>query len=353
MSTRITQSVTNRTYLSNLTKATNNKNRQMEKIQTGRDFERVSDHVSAGLNAISIRSKLYKNEQMTENIATAYEQLSNAENNLTSINDILITVQGEVMKALNGTNPEGSDVIFDSIFENSKESIADLANGKFNDKYILGGSNIEKQPFSFDDDGMLLYQGVRMDSVVSDSGQFKYDVGGTLTRVPYSEDTFIDIGLDIKVENGKIDPQTAYKVSVSGLSTLGYGTTDLKYTDSDGSIKTYSGISNNIVDIITEMQKAYKDGDMDKLDALRGHMNKRMDQMMSEVAIIGTRCQFLDATTQRLENDNISLHKMQQDTEGIDDATEIMYYQQYDYAMNLTLQFGSSVIPKSLMDYIV
>ena len=101
------------------------------------------------------------------------------------------------------------------------------------------------------------------------------------------------------------------------------------------------------------MQNAYKAGDLDKLDALRGHMNTRMDQMMSEVSIIGTRCQFLDATTQRLENDNISLHKMQQDTEGIDDATEIMYYQQYDYAMNLTLQFGSSVIPKSLMDYIV
>lgn len=353
MSSRITQSVTNRTYLSNLSKATNNKNRQMEKIQTGRDFERVSDHVSAGLNAISIRSKMYKNEQMQENINTAYEQLSVAENSLRSINDILITVQSEAEKALNGTNPEGSEVVFDSIFSNSRDSIINLANGKYNDKYILGGTNVEKQPFSYDDDGMLLYHGIRTDSMVKDSGQYKYDVSGTMTKVPYSEDSFIDIGLDIKVVNGQIDPQTAYKVSVSGLSTLGYGTTELKYTDAAGNEKTYSDVSNNIIDIITEMQKAYNAGDMDKLDALRGHMNKRMDQMMSEVAIIGTRCQFLDATAQRLENDNISLHKMQQDTEGIDDATEIMYYQQYDYAMNLTLQFGSSVIPKSLMDYIV
>ena len=348
MSVRITQGVSNRAYLTNLNTSQYDMNKAMQKVETGRAFEKVSEDVSAGTNALAIRSRLYKNEQVQENIKVASEQLGVAEENLLAINEVAVNVQSEVLRALNGTNTVIGKDIFLSVLDNSKRSVMNFANSRYNDKYILGGTNAATQPFNCDENGKLTYNGVTIEDIEKNDGV--YEVDGEV--VPYNDDVYMDIGLDIKVVNGKVDPKTAYKISVSGLETLGYGKSEVVYENSAGEELTYE-VSNNIYDIITEMSDALQNDDMDKLSALYGHMNDRLDDMMKEVSNIGTRCQFLDTTLARLEDENISLNPMQQNTEGIDDATEIMNYMSYRYAWNLTMQFGSSVIPKTLMDYVV
>ncbi len=348
MSVRVTQGVVNRNYLTNLNGSQHAMNKAMEKVNTGRSFIKASDNVSDATSALSIRSRLYKNEQVRENIQTATEQLSIAEDNLLAINEVAVTVQSEVLRALNGTNDVIGKDIFLSVFENSKRSILNFANSRYNDKYILGGTNAASQPFSVDDNGRVTYNGVTAEEIEKNNGV--YEANGE--TVPYSKDTFIDIGLDITVVNGKVDPKTAYNISVSGLETLGYGTSEVVYESKSGEELTFE-VPNNIYDIITDMSDALENGDNERLSALYEHMNDRLDQMMKEVSGIGVRTQFLDSTLSRLESENISLNQLQQNTEGIDDATEIMNYMSYQYAWNLTMQFGNSVIPKSLMEYVI
>ncbi len=347
MSVRITQNVTNRSYLTNLNNTQYSMNKAMDKTQSGRAFEKISENVSSGIKAMSIRSKLYKNEQVTENVQVASEQLKVAEDNLIAVNDILSTIQSEVLKAINGTNPESNNEIFKAVMENSKDSILKLANGKYNDKYVMGGTNISKAPFTCDSNGKLQFNGINVEDIEKNGGTFENNGN----KVPYCDESYIDIGLDIKVTNGIVDPRTAYRVSVSGLDSLGFGKTQLEYEKKDGQKETYE-FSNNIYDIITDMSQALNDGDMDKMGALYEHMGNRISNLMTNVSDIGMRSKFLDTTSQRLENENLSLNQMQKDTEGIDDATEIMNFMNYKYAWNLTMQFGNSVIPKSLMDYV-
>ncbi len=347
MAIRITQNVTNRSYLTNLYNTQNSMNKAMDKTQSGRAFNKVSENVSSGIKAMSIRSKLYKNEQITENVQIASEQLKVAEDNLIAVNDILSTIQSEVLKAINGTNPDSNNEIFKSVMENSKDSILKLANGKYNDKYVMGGTNISTAPFTCDSNGKMQFNGINIEEIEKNGGSFEHNGN----KIPYCGESYIDIGLDIKVTNGDIDPRTAYKVSVSGLDSLGFGKSEINYEKKDGQKVTYE-FSNNVYDIITDMTQALGDGDMDKMGALYEHMGNRISNLMTNVSDIGMRSKFLDTTAQRLENENLSLNQMQTDTEGIDDATEIMNYMNYKYAWNLTMQFGNSLIPKSLMDYV-
>lgn len=347
MSVRITQNVTNRSYLTNLSNTQYSMNKAMDKTQSGRAFQKVSENVSSGIKAMSIRSKLYKNEQITENVNIASEQLKVAEDNLLAINDILSTIQSEVLKALNGTNPESNNEIFKSVMENSKDSILKLSNGKYNDKYVMGGLNISTTPFTCDSNGKFQFNGINVEDIAKNDGFFEYNGD----KIPYSGESYIDIGLDINVSKGQVDPRTAYRVSVSGLDSLGFGKSQIEYEKKDGQKETYE-FSNNVYDIITDMSQALNDGDMDKMGALYEHMGNRISNLMTNVSDIGMRSQFLETTAQRLENENLSLNQMQKDIEGIDDATEIMNYMNYQYAWNLTMQFGNSVIQKSLMDYV-
>lgn len=347
MAVRITQNVTNRSYLTNLTNTQYSMNKTMDKVETGRAFTKVSEDVSAGVKALSIRSRMYKNDHVTSNVEIANEQLKVAEDNLLAVNDILSSIGSEALKVMNGTNmPQGKE-IYKSVLESSKDSILKLANGKYNDKYVMGGTNISTQPFTHDDEGHMLFNGIRVSEIEKNNGI--YESGGD--PVPYSGESYIDIGLDIKVVNGVVDPRTAYRVSVSGLNSLGHGTSQIDYETIDGTKKTYE-FSNNVYDIITEMSDAIENEDIDKVGALYDHLNKRMDVLTTDISDIGMRSKFLETTVSRLENENMSLNQLQTDTEGIDDATEIMNYMSYRNAWNLTLQFGNSIIPKTLMDYV-
>jgi len=347
MSIRITQNSVNRSYLSNLSNSQYSMNTAMDKVQSGRAFTKVSENVSAGTKALNIRSKIYKNEQVRDNVAVANEQLTVAEDSLVSINEIVGNIRAEVLKVLNGTNTKVGEEIYTTVLQNSKDSILKLANCKYNDKYIMGGTNIKTQPYTVDANGKFQFNGVNVEDIELKNGKFESNG----TSVPYSSDTYIDIGLDICVVNGVVDPRTAYKVSVSGLDSLGYGKSDITYKDMSDNEKTYE-VSNNVYDVITDMSKAIEDGDMDKLSALYDHLGNCANKLATNVSDIGMRCSFLDATLSRLENESLSLSQMQKDTEGIDDATEIMNYMNYKYAWNLTMQFGSNVIPQSLMDFI-
>ena len=347
MSTRITQNSINRSYLSNLSNSQYSMNMSMDKVQSGRAFTKVSENVSAGTKALNIRSKMYKNQQVRDNVEIANEQLTVAEDSLVSINEIVSNIRSEVLKVLNGTNNKVGKEVYTTVLQNSKDSIMKLANCKYNDKYIMGGTNIKTQPYTVDENGKFQFNGVNVEDVELNNG--KFEANGE--SVPYSSETYIDIGLDICVVQGTVDPRTAYKVSVSGLNSLGYGKSDITYKDMSGNEKTYE-VSNNIYDVITDMSKAIEDDDMDKLSALYDHLGNCSNKISTTVSDIGMRCNFLDTTLVRLENENLSLSQMQKDTEGIDDATEIMNYMNYEYAWNLTMQFGSKVIPQSLMDFI-
>ena len=120
MSIRITQNSINSSYLSNLSNSQYSMNTAMDKVQSGRAFTKVSENVCAGTKALNIRSKMYKNQQVRDNVEVANEQLTVAEDSLVSINEIVGNIRSEVLKVLNGTNKKVGKEVYTTVLQNSK-----------------------------------------------------------------------------------------------------------------------------------------------------------------------------------------------------------------------------------------
>ena len=348
MSVRITQGTTNRGYLKNLNNSQHAMNQAMEKIETGRAFTRVSQNVTGGTGSIDLRARIYRNEQMQDNVNTASEQLSVAEDCVTEMSDMCTNVNSEMLKALSTTNLESAKETYISYLQGAKDEFLRLANSKYNNKYVMGGLGVDNVPFKPDDDGMLMFNDVHVADMTSkDKKGYHTDAG----LVPYSADAYMDIGLDISVEGGTVSPKTAYKVSVDGINILGYGKTEVSYKDING-LDDEEEISNNLYDMMTEMQNAIRDSDTDKLSAILTNFKSQTENLVTGLSEIGVRTKYLENTLDRLETENTSLLKMQHDVEGVDDATEITNFYNYQNSWNLVLQFGRNIVPKSLMDYV-
>ncbi len=345
---RITQNSMSRRYLNNINRSLSDLSLSNQKLSTGRNFFHMSDSVTRGTRALGIRTQLYKNEQLQSNAKTVQEELSIAEDNLTSVNEILQTINGKVIAAQNGPNSQTELNIYANEFDALRDAVLQFSNCTYDEKYIFGGTNNVSQPFTLNDAGELLYNGVAVNDVTYEDGVYRTPDG---TKVPYSEDIFLDLGIGMRFTEGAVDKRTVVNSSVSGLKALGYGTTELNYKDKNGEEATMAA-PNNIYDLISSVSDALRSNDMEKLSALGGHLKERMGGVVAEIADIGVRYQFVDTNISRLETEHLSLKEMSGNVEGVQDADEIVNYKSYQYAYSLVLQFGSTLVPQSLMDYI-
>lgn len=343
---RVTNRSMTRNYLNNVNRNLSLYNQSGARLQHGRKFTKMSENVSDGTRALNVRTQMYKNDQVQENAHKASESLSQAESNMMSIEDILNSVHEQTIKAVNGTN-EGSSDIFAINFDTLKKQVVEFANCRYNNTYVLGGTNNQSAPFELKDNGELFYNGVSVGDIEKTDGVF-YSNGD---KVPYSDNVYMDIGIGLSVKNGVVDPRSAFNMSVSGLDALGYGKSDITYSDREGVEHTIN-VSNNAVELLGEMSKAFEEKDFDKAIALNDHLRKTIDGLVTEIADVGVRTNYLDNNIGRLENEEDNLVEIQSNLEYINDTDELINHSMLSYSWLLTLQYGGKVIPQSLMDYI-
>lgn len=344
---RITQNSLTRLYLSNMNKTLSNVSDSADRLESGRRYKKISQDVSSGITALKTRQKIYKSEQLQENIGVADEELKVSETNLMSIKEIADTVHEQAIKLQNGTNRSERET-FAVQFDTYREQILELGNCTYNDKYVLGGiNNSETAPFTVNDSGAVCYNGVEVDSISKNDGIFETAAG----QVPDSEDVYMDIGLGISFVGSELNPKTAFKVSVSGLDCLGYGKSNVEYTGNDGVVREYE-VPNNLCSLLKGMSEAIRDDDMNKLGAYEVKFKETTDNLVTNISEIGVRTSFLESNLSRLENENALLQEKQANLEGVEDTEELIKYKSFEYSWMLTLQYGSKVIPQSLMDFV-
>ena len=347
---RITSKQMTNTYLYNANNTMSKYAEQFEKLETGRGFTRLSQNVSMGKKALRARTAIYRNEQYKANVEAAREQMTAAENALMTINEQVQNVSALAEKAMNGTNTDPtSRAIFEESLQETKRGLVDNMNSLYMDKYILGGTNGE-MPYTTTDDGQLLYNGIKASEITHTDGKF-FDAEGN--QVDLSGDTYVDIGLGLRLkpDGESFDENSAFKMSFPGLEWTGYGTSEMTYEDASG-VEVTETVSNNMYDILTQMQKALETNDTERLGALRDHLDDQFENLLVGIANLGTRSQFLEAKSEKLDDEATALEITRANTEGINDTEEITKMQEYNYSWLLTLKFGSQILPQSLMDYI-
>ncbi len=361
---RVTQSSMNRNYLKSLNTNLSNLSKTMSRMDSGLKLNKVSDNVADAAKAFSVREQLYKLDQSVDAMRDAYNELSAAEGNLMSSNQVLQSVMEEMVRMANGTFDADQRAISGAEIEDLQEQILQMANAQFANKNLFGGTNNSGAPFEIATDGTVTYNGIDVNSLVEyDStvhtlstanlptnfvpkeGMAVYEDPanpGSYLPVSSDGDVYIDVALGLTVSSSaygsSVDPSSAIKLSNSGVEMFGFG------VDADGD-------PINLIAFVGEVAEALNTNDVDQLRVLIDKSKDIQSDLTTALADIGARTNFMDNTTERYENDIISLKDTQNDLEAADLEEESINYQIYQRAWMISLQLGSKLLPTSLFDF--
>lgn len=338
---RVADRTSARNYLKYLNKAKNDYAETNERIASGKRFTKLSDDVSAGSRVLQARAEKYKVEKQLDNVHVANEEMASAEDAMSAISDILSKVHNEkVQKAKNETTGDSGRQTISNEIKMLKKEILQFANTRYGKNYVFGGTNAYAAPFTESKDGKLLYNNVDVDLIQKrEDGSYFYTEGGEEIDVPMNEEVYMDIGLGIKMYGKAPDPNTAFSISYSGLNIMGWG------TDKNGN-------SNNIFNIISQIEKNINDYHPDALAKWDDKLSSQIDSFRTSITDIGAKTSFLETMESRLKTNVDSYTTKISGLMGINDAEEATNQTMNDYVLKAVLQMGSRILPTSLMDFL-
>jgi flagellar hook-associated protein 3 FlgL len=339
---RVADKTTQRNYLKYLNNARNDYAETNMKIASGNRFIKLSDDVSAGTRMLNSRVELFKSEKQLSNVQAINSEFKAVEDSMMSMNDVLNEIIGtKLIKASTETTGDVGRVTIASEIKSMKEELIQFANMKFATKYPFGGSTAKVAPFSFSDDGKLLYNGIDVDTVQqrADGTRYYVDENGVEQDIAMDNPLYLDIGLGVRVDGDSFNSVSGFEASFSGIQVLGFGTTE-------------DGMSNNIINILTDIEKVLNNFDEEEFGKLQAHLTDRVDVFRTNVTDIGAKTNFLDTMETRLQN-QVDNYKFRIDElVGINDAEEATNQSMNDYILKAVIQMGSKILPVSLWDYL-
>ena len=336
---RVTQSSLTRNYIKNLNRNISNLAQSNQRMTSERKFSRVSENTADAARAFNVREQLYKNEQYLVNIRDAEGELASAESNLKSMSSLLQTVEERLLEAMNGTKGPEDREIYAREIESIRDQLLQFANAKYGNKYLFGGTNNATPCMQFDATGKLLFNGVEVDTMITDANGKPLTAGGD--AVPQSKDVYLDMGLGLKVTGGNFDTKSAVKVSTSALEMLGFGSSTVDGVE----------LPNNLISLLDKVVSDLRNNDVGALGTKLTQVQERSKEFVVALTDLGTRSNFLSQTTERLENDILNLKTTQKNLEAVDIEEEAIYNKSYETAWMITLQLGSKVLPVSIFDF--
>lgn len=319
---RITNRMISNNFLRNLNDSLSNLIGLNEKISAGRNYMKVSEDPATMLKAMKVRQNLTRISLYQDNVAEANDIMTEVESSIKQLNSILVEVQAQISQGRSDTASEENREAIAAILKNYQLEIFDIANTKAADKYIFGGADMGKKPFTLEN-GILYYHGVD----VNESSEFS------------EGSVYYDIGLGLEIDaSGEIIEGTAFNVSNPGSIMFGTG------TDSNG-------ITNNIYNILGDIAELFANNDMTNIDAYVEKLETIFDDVVVRYAEIGQKTDFLSFLNERLATSEYNAQVKQKRLEGIDEAEAAVLFSQQEAAYNAALAMGSKIIPYSLLDY--
>lgn len=338
---RVTTNSMVRNYNSSLSSTLNSLNVSRSRLETRRKFTKAYEDPAAASKAAALTKKYLDIE---DNISTVENAIGRQDSADSAIQQIVSMVgkaaKDEGMKAVtDSTSPEAKKTYATSLRQ-MQESLLQMANAKYSDSYLFAGADGDNAPFALNDDGKVTFRGL----LVSDPAN------AAKLKEMANEKVYIDVGLGLQyntnVSNGAksyedINGATAYDMAFSGLSLFGFDTTG------------NPPLPNNAIELVGQMADALEAPSFDK-----DHFNQLSDQLMKchsnmsdYNSKVGVKKQFLDTTLERLKTDKLNIYTQLDSVANIEPTQAIMDYSYSQYAYNMVLKVGNSLLTNSFIDF--
>jgi flagellar hook-associated protein 3 FlgL len=330
---RITTSMMSSKYMRNLNKSAKEMNYLNEKVSTGKKFFTGSEDPVSAIEAYKLRREFISTDMYDTNINDVDSFLTTAETNLTEISNNLERVYTSYLKGITGTmGPEDREVVAKEL-GNLQQSILTSLNANFEERYVFGGTSKDEIPFTVKN-GELYFKGVNVNTGKDADGN-DVDLG-----VLSNETLNIDLGLGLSFDdNGKLNQDTVFDMSMSGIKFMGYGET--------------GGTPNNLYTLIgkikTELEKS--DFSLKSISPFIEKFEEQKKQVLVNVTDIGAKTNYLDFLKFRNEDNQFNLNKKILDVEKVDPAEAIVDFKMQEYSYNAALSMGNKILQNSFIDF--
>lgn len=302
---RLTNNMVIRNFVNNVGNAAGNVNKYQTQIQTGKIYQYASDAPIAAAKSIRYKSKIAELEQNYKNIQDANELLKVTESALDSYNDILQRISELSVDAANGTRGLEERSAIASEIEQLKSEIVNIANTKYNGRYIFSGYETEKK-------------------LMNDDGTYNIDV--------------TTMGIDKETINYSIGFGSEIQVNTLGPDVFG----------GEGKEGEPAGVIANIDNLISAMRS----GDSSEIMKAGAAIEDNLQICLDSLADIGARMNRLQLTKNRVETSLNNMEEALSLNEDADYAEAVTNLASSKTIYESALSAGAKTLSISLMDYI-
>lgn len=303
---RITESYRNRAVIGNLHTARERLSELQEQLATAKKINRPSDDALGASNSMKIRNILDSNTQYEENIDDIVGHLTATESAMEDLHNVLLELKDISLRGASDSSVDKSDLAeqVDLILDNMVE----IANTKWNGKYIFGGTETIYKPFALNLNVKNL--GVEGDIVdyFGNDGEYQRQI---------NENTLVAANLPGN---------------------------QLFSAESNGGI--------NIFNKVWELKQALENEDSDAVRDSMDGINDSIDQVLSSFLEVGTRNQLASFNKERFQTQNIELKAKLSKIEDTDYAEAFVQFKIEENALNSALSAGARVVSPSLGDFL-
>ncbi len=308
--------ITNGMLSRNLMNSLNNNLGDLAKYQmqasSGKRLLKLSDDPIGIIASMNARGRLAQIEQYQKRVDAGQEYLVQSETSVMEANAAVQEAYYTAVQLANGFLTGHDKTAAGELVRELRDHVLSLGNSTFGDTYIFGGFNTKKAPFTVDENGNILYNGLNL----KDAG---------------NPDLLAIADQNIKYEIG---PGNQIDVSFNGIRLLGMG-------------------PDNIYSVLDDLHTALQeDAPPDEIASFVGKLKESQNHLLSLAAEIGGKSNRLELVKARYAQDELNYIKMRSNVEDVDEAEAIMNYKMAQTVYTYSLQVGANILRTSLLDFL-
>ncbi|MEW6194110.1 MAG: hypothetical protein AB1521_03020 [Bacteroidota bacterium] len=291
---RITENILSEKYLYNQNRINEKKLKIQTQLTNNSKLDKLSDNLSDSLDAINLDSQIRRIETFQKNIVNAKDYLNATISSLENVADETQSIINQVINSDNPLNAVNFDTITQSV-KGSLQAIVQSLNEKRNGMYIFGGTDFSDSPWEIDANG----RAIRTSTTVT--GEIKVQLTQNI------KDT-------MNVTGDKIE-------------------------DTD------------LIDTINDILDSLEAGTVPD-DTLKGRLTDAYNSVVNLQSLNGdkyNRLEDIDILLDKQLTDTQDLLSKKQDVDQAELAVELQYQ---DYLLQLSYKLASTILPKSILDYL-
>lgn len=310
---RISNSMISTQFLNNLNRNLEEMVGHQDSISSGKRINNLSDDPIGAISIMTSNVTLYRIEQYQDNIDSTQTWMDQTESSVLEMNELVKNAYESALQASNSYLSATEKTAIGELIGQIKDHVLGIGNAASSGKYIFGGYNTTKQPFTIDSGtGNILYNGVDMTNPADPALIAEGD-----QVIQY------EIGHKVKVD-----------VSVPGTDLMGTG-------------------DDNIYMILDELhQNLMTDAPVEDIEQSIDRLKQSQSRLMDLESMMGGRTARLEMVSNRYEEDFLNYTELKSQVEDVDIAEAITLYKQAESVYMAALQISASIIQPTLVEFI-